>query len=209
MLKQFAWRGVQYTWNQLPQVWKCSSAIWHGLIQAALEQGEALEHLQCINLNVLEEKSFHTGLWATSSFWTNNTGDNDVALGLVWTGQDVKKKTSMFYTAAGESGPTQSLWQKAPGETRGHSEGFWSWGYGGSKAHWKRDIGSIWRGSSCFGSDWYWNTSPSCERTVLDFSQHVLLELIPAVKVQMSAKLQVAHLMYFQTMIYLKCCYDW
>ncbi|GAB0204238.1 macrophage immunometabolism regulator [Grus japonensis] len=42
----FTWRGVQYTWNQLPQGWKHSPTICHGLIQTALEQSEALEHLQ-------------------------------------------------------------------------------------------------------------------------------------------------------------------
>ena len=45
----FTWRGVRYTWNQLPQGWKHSPTICHGLIQTALEQGEALEHLQCID----------------------------------------------------------------------------------------------------------------------------------------------------------------
>jgi len=39
-----------------------------------------------------------------------------LALGPVWSGQDVK---NVLYTAAGENGPTCSLWQKAPGETRG------------------------------------------------------------------------------------------
>ncbi|KAK4828473.1 LOW QUALITY PROTEIN: hypothetical protein QYF61_026698 [Mycteria americana] len=38
-----------------------------------------------------------------------------VALGPVRAGQDVK---NVLYTAAGENGPTWSLWQKAPGETR-------------------------------------------------------------------------------------------
>ncbi|GAB0208168.1 macrophage immunometabolism regulator [Grus japonensis] len=42
----FTWRGVQYTWNRLPQGWKHSPTICHGLIQTALEQGEAPEHLQ-------------------------------------------------------------------------------------------------------------------------------------------------------------------
>ncbi|KAK4807005.1 hypothetical protein QYF61_000334 [Mycteria americana] len=37
----FTWRGVQYTWNRLPQGWKHSPTICHGLIQTALEQGEA------------------------------------------------------------------------------------------------------------------------------------------------------------------------
>ena len=37
-----------------------------------------------------------------------------VALGPVWSGQDVK---NVLYTAAGENGPTWSLWQKAPRQT--------------------------------------------------------------------------------------------
>ncbi|GAB0183257.1 macrophage immunometabolism regulator [Grus japonensis] len=44
----FTWRCVHYTWNQLPQGWKHSPIICHGLIQTALEWGEALEHLQYI-----------------------------------------------------------------------------------------------------------------------------------------------------------------
>ncbi|KAK4826273.1 hypothetical protein QYF61_006720 [Mycteria americana] len=49
----FTWRGVQYTWNRLPQGWKHSSTICHGLIQTALEQGEAPEHLQYIDDNIV------------------------------------------------------------------------------------------------------------------------------------------------------------
>ncbi|KAK4830602.1 hypothetical protein QYF61_012028 [Mycteria americana] len=45
----FTWRGVQYTWNRLPQGWKHSPTIFHGLIQTALEQGKAPEHLQYID----------------------------------------------------------------------------------------------------------------------------------------------------------------
>ncbi|TRZ07256.1 hypothetical protein HGM15179_019852 [Zosterops borbonicus] len=45
----FTWRGVQYTWNRLPQGWKHSLTICHALIQAALEKGEAPEHLQYID----------------------------------------------------------------------------------------------------------------------------------------------------------------
>ncbi|GAB0207918.1 hypothetical protein GRJ2_003257500 [Grus japonensis] len=41
--------GVQYTWNRLPQGWKHSPTICHGVIQTALEQGEAPEHLQYID----------------------------------------------------------------------------------------------------------------------------------------------------------------
>ncbi|GAB0208182.1 hypothetical protein GRJ2_003283900 [Grus japonensis] len=45
----FPWRGIQYTWNRLPQGWKHSPTIGHGLIQSALEKGEAPEHLQYID----------------------------------------------------------------------------------------------------------------------------------------------------------------
>ncbi|GAB0203246.1 hypothetical protein GRJ2_002790200 [Grus japonensis] len=45
----FTWRGIQYTWNRLPQGWKHSPAICHGLIQTALEKGKAPEHLQYID----------------------------------------------------------------------------------------------------------------------------------------------------------------
>ncbi|RMC21238.1 hypothetical protein DUI87_02097 [Hirundo rustica rustica] len=45
----FTWKGVQYTWNRLPQRWKHSPTICHGLIQTALEKGEAPEHLQYID----------------------------------------------------------------------------------------------------------------------------------------------------------------
>jgi len=45
----FTWRGVQYTWNRLPQGWKHSPTICHGLIQTALEKGEAPQHLQYID----------------------------------------------------------------------------------------------------------------------------------------------------------------
>ncbi|GAB0177285.1 hypothetical protein GRJ2_000193700 [Grus japonensis] len=45
----FTWRGVQYTWNRLPQGWEHSPTICHGLIQTALEQSEAPERLQYID----------------------------------------------------------------------------------------------------------------------------------------------------------------
>ncbi|RMC14788.1 hypothetical protein DUI87_06964 [Hirundo rustica rustica] len=45
----FTWKGVQYTWNRLPQGWKHSPTICHGLIQITLEKGEAPEHLQYID----------------------------------------------------------------------------------------------------------------------------------------------------------------
>ncbi|KFQ26733.1 hypothetical protein N331_03606, partial [Merops nubicus] len=45
----FTWRGVQYTWNRLPQGCKHSPTICHGLIHIALEQGEVPEQLQYID----------------------------------------------------------------------------------------------------------------------------------------------------------------
>ncbi|KAK4811001.1 hypothetical protein QYF61_014473 [Mycteria americana] len=215
----FTGRGVQYTWNRLPQGWKHSPTICHGLSQTILEQGEAPEHLQYIDDiimwgNTAEEEFFEKGkkivqillkasfaikqrkvkgpaqeiqflgikwqdgrrqipmdvinkITAMSpptskketqaflgvvGFWrmhipnyslivsplyqvTRKKNDfkwgpeqrqafeqikqeivHAVALGPVRAGQDVK---NVLYTAAGENGPTWSLWQKAPGETRG------------------------------------------------------------------------------------------
>ena len=45
----FTWRGIQYTWNRLPQGWKHSSTICHRLVHTALEKGGAPEHLQFID----------------------------------------------------------------------------------------------------------------------------------------------------------------
>ncbi|GAB0203957.1 macrophage immunometabolism regulator [Grus japonensis] len=56
----FTWRGIQYTWNRLPQGWKHSPTICHGLIQAALEKGEAPEHLHYIDDIIISEKGKKT-----------------------------------------------------------------------------------------------------------------------------------------------------
>ena len=53
-----------------------------------------------------------------------------MALGPVRTEQDVK---NILYTAAGEKGPTWSLWQRASGETQGPPLGLWSQAYRGSE----------------------------------------------------------------------------
>ncbi|KFW76569.1 hypothetical protein N305_03702, partial [Manacus vitellinus] len=45
----FTWRGMQDTWNWLPQGWKHSPTIYHRLIQATLEKGKAPEHIQYID----------------------------------------------------------------------------------------------------------------------------------------------------------------
>ncbi|KFV17580.1 hypothetical protein N340_13113, partial [Tauraco erythrolophus] len=219
----FTWRGVQYTWNRLPQGWKHSPTICHGLIQNALEQGETPEHLQYIDdiiiwgntaeevlekgkkiVRILLKAGFAikrskvkgpaqeiqflgikwqdgrrhipvevinkiaamsppttkketqaflgvVGFWRmhipsysliVSPLYQVTRKKNDfkwgpeqqqafeqikqeivhaVALGPVREGQDVK---NVLYTAAGENGPAWSLWQKAPGETRGRPLGF-------------------------------------------------------------------------------------
>ncbi|GAB0209261.1 hypothetical protein GRJ2_003391800 [Grus japonensis] len=165
----FTWRGVQYTWNRLPQGWKHSPTICHGVIQTALEQGEAPEHLQYIDdvivwgnsaeevsekgkkiIQILLQADFvikrisplYHVTWKKNDFkWGPEQGQafeqikqeivHAVALGPVRAGPDVK---NVLYTAAGENGPTWSLWQKAPGETRGRPLGFWSRGYRGSEA---------------------------------------------------------------------------
>ncbi|KFQ76049.1 hypothetical protein N335_02742, partial [Phaethon lepturus] len=219
----FTWRGVQYTWNQLPQGWKHRPIICHGLIQTAVEQGEALEHLQYIDdiimwgntaavvfekgkkrVQILQTATFaikqskvkgpaqeiqslgikwqdghhqipmnvinkitamsppttskketqdflgvgcfwrmhilNYSLIVSPVYWvTHKKNDfkwgreqgqafeqikqeivHAVALGPVQAGQDVK---NVFFTTAGENGPTWSLWQKAPGETRGRPLG--------------------------------------------------------------------------------------
>ncbi|GAB0209006.1 hypothetical protein GRJ2_003366300 [Grus japonensis] len=229
----FTWRDVQYTWNRLPQGWKHSPTICHGLIQSALEKGEAPEHLQYIDdiivwgnsaeevsekgkkiIQILLQAGFAikrskengpaqeiqflgirwhdggrqipmdiinkiaamspptnkketqaflgiVGFWrmhipnyslTVSPLYHVTRKKNDfkwgpeqhevfeqikqeivhaVALGPVRAGPDVK---NVLYTAAGENGPTWSLWQKAPGETQGRPLGFWSRGYRGSEA---------------------------------------------------------------------------
>lgn len=45
----FTWKGAQHTQNRHPQGWKHDPTICHGLIQTALEQGEAPEHLKYID----------------------------------------------------------------------------------------------------------------------------------------------------------------
>ncbi|KFP62704.1 hypothetical protein N322_11426, partial [Cariama cristata] len=212
----FTWRGVQYTWNQLPQGWKHSSTICHGLILTALEKGGAPEHLQYIDdiivwgdtaaevfekgekiIQILLKAGFAikrgkvkgparqiqsleikwqdgrrqipievinkiTAMSPSTSkkeetqaflgivgFWKMHILDYSqivrplyqvtqkknefhcgseqlqafeqeivqaIALGPVQTGQGLK---NVLYTAAGDHGPTWSLWQKAPGETQG------------------------------------------------------------------------------------------
>ncbi|KAJ7413212.1 hypothetical protein BTVI_43887 [Pitangus sulphuratus] len=183
----FTWRCVQYTWNRLPRRWKHSPTICHGLIQTALEKGEAPEHLQYIDditvwgnrsgevfekgekiiqillragfaIKLSKVKGPAQGIQFLAVKWQDGRHQipiekkNDfqwgpeqqqafeqikheiahaVALGPVRAEQDVK---NVLYTAAGQNGPSWSLWQKVPGETCGRPLGFWSQGYKGSEA---------------------------------------------------------------------------
>ncbi|KFQ36702.1 hypothetical protein N332_01047, partial [Mesitornis unicolor] len=219
----FTWKGTQYAWNRLPQGWKHSPTICHGLIQTALEKGGAPDHLQYINDIIVwsntAEEVFKKGemiieillkagfaikrskvkgpardiqflgvKWqegrrqipvdtitkitamsrptkrqetqaflGTVGFWKmhipgysqivkplyevtrkKNCFNWDpeqqqafeqikgeilhaVSLGPVHTGPNIK---NVLYTAAGDNGPTWSLWQKAPGETQSRPLGF-------------------------------------------------------------------------------------
>jgi len=70
-----------------------------------------------------------------------------------------QKKPNMLYTATEENSPTWSLWQKAPGKTRGWPEGFWIQRYSISKAViflLKNDIGTyegVWAASKGVGAE--------------------------------------------------------
>ncbi|RMC21227.1 hypothetical protein DUI87_02085 [Hirundo rustica rustica] len=142
----FTWKGVQYTWNQLPQGWKHSPTICHGLVQAAMEKGKALEHLQYIDdiivwgntaMEVFEKGEKIIQILLKAGFAIKKSKIKQeiahaVALGPVRTGLDVK---NVLYSAAGNNGLSRSLWQKVPGETRGRPLGFWSQSYRRSEAN--------------------------------------------------------------------------
>ncbi|RMC09529.1 hypothetical protein DUI87_13681 [Hirundo rustica rustica] len=139
----FTWRGVQYTWNRLPQGWKHSPTICHGLIQAALEKGaigfwrmHIPEYSQIVSplyLVTCKKNDFHWGPEQQQAFaQIKQEIAHAVALGPVRTGPEVK---NVLYSAARNNGLSWSLWQKVPGETRGRPLGFWSRSYRGSEAN--------------------------------------------------------------------------
>ena len=74
-----------------------------------------------------------------------------LALGPVRMGQDVK---NILYAAAGEKGPTWSLWQRASGETRGRPLGFWSRAYRGSEEGYTPNEKEILKANEGFGMFW-------------------------------------------------------
>ncbi|RMC18173.1 hypothetical protein DUI87_05054 [Hirundo rustica rustica] len=128
----FTWRGMQSTGNRLPQWWKHSPTICHGLIQTALGKGEAPEHLQYINDNIIQ------GNTAEEVF---EKGEKIIQI-LLKAGFAIKQSKV--------KGPAQEIqflgvkWQdehcqipteKVPGETRGQPLGFWSCSYRRSEAN--------------------------------------------------------------------------
>ncbi|RMC04113.1 hypothetical protein DUI87_19450 [Hirundo rustica rustica] len=156
----FTWKGVQYTWNRLPQGWKHSPTICHGLIQTALEkdhrhvptdqqEGDTSFHkrhrfledaipeysqiVSPLYLVTRKKNDFHWGPEQQQAFaQIKQEIAHAVALGPVRTGPEVK---NVLYSAAGNNGLSWSLWQKVPGETRGRPLGFWSRSYRGSEAN--------------------------------------------------------------------------
>lgn len=73
-------RGVQFTWNRWPQGWKHSHTICHGLIQAALDQGDPPVHLPYINDTIKwgnkavlgGQKGLGVGVWdLVSTEWSS------------------------------------------------------------------------------------------------------------------------------------------
>ncbi|GAB0208725.1 hypothetical protein GRJ2_003338200 [Grus japonensis] len=86
----FTWRGVQYTWNRLPQGWKHSPTICHGLIQTALEQSEAPEHLQYIDDIII---------WGNTEEKLSEKGKNIVQI-LLKAGFAIKQRNCPLETGA-------------------------------------------------------------------------------------------------------------
>ncbi|KAF4797056.1 hypothetical protein TURU_077931 [Turdus rufiventris] len=79
----FTWRGVQYIWNRLPQGWKHSPTICNGLIQAALEKGEAPEYLQYIDELIV---------WGNTAMEVFEKGEKIIQI-LLRSGFAIKKST--------------------------------------------------------------------------------------------------------------------
>ncbi|KAK4828919.1 hypothetical protein QYF61_001540 [Mycteria americana] len=123
--------------------WKHSPTICHGLIQTALEQGEAPEHLQYTDDIILwgkrAEEVFEKGKKIVQNLLKAGFA---VKPGIKWQDghhqipMDVVNKITAMSPPTSKKGNTSFLRRcgKAPGETRGRPSGFWSRGYRGSKA---------------------------------------------------------------------------
>ncbi|GAB0203749.1 hypothetical protein GRJ2_002840500 [Grus japonensis] len=112
----FTWRGIQYTWNRLPQGWKHSPTIGHGLIQAALEQGEAPEHLQYIDDIIV---------WGTSAEEVSEKGKKIIQIFLKagftikQTREEEEEEEERFDQ---EASPSAKKWEEGVREIRQEAE---------------------------------------------------------------------------------------
>ncbi|GAB0208817.1 mitochondrial enolase superfamily member 1 [Grus japonensis] len=124
----FTWRGVQYTWNRLPQGWKHSPTISHGLIQAALEQSEAPEHLQYIDDIIV---------WGNSAEEVSEKGKKIIQI-LLQAGFAIKRSRTRcekcaVHRSQGEWSYLESLAESTRGDSR-PTPGVLESGIRGSKA---------------------------------------------------------------------------
>ncbi|RMC20657.1 hypothetical protein DUI87_01509 [Hirundo rustica rustica] len=101
----FTWKGMQYTWNRLPQGWKHSPHHLPWTDPGCTGKGK---------------NDFHWGPKQQQAFaQMKQEIAHEVALGPVRTGTEVK---NMLYSAAGSHGLSWSLWQKVTKATEGDGE---------------------------------------------------------------------------------------
>ncbi|GAB0208542.1 hypothetical protein GRJ2_003319900 [Grus japonensis] len=124
----FTWRGIQYTWNQLPQEWKHSPTICHGLIQTALEKGEAPEHLQYIE---------DITVWGNSAEEVSEKGNEIVQILLK---DEVKAIQLALDIAEREKWPMLYLYT----ESWMVANALWGWLQQWKQSNWQRSGKPIW-----------------------------------------------------------------
>ncbi|GAB0177290.1 hypothetical protein GRJ2_000194200 [Grus japonensis] len=114
----FTWRGVQYTWNQLPQGWEHSPTICHGLIQTALEQSEAPERLQYIDDIIV---------WGNTAEEVSEKGKKIVQI-LLKAGFAIKqiREEEEEERFDQEASPSAKKWEEGVREIRQEAETTWS-----------------------------------------------------------------------------------
>ncbi|GAB0204053.1 hypothetical protein GRJ2_002870900 [Grus japonensis] len=134
----FTWRGIQYTWNRLPQGWKHSPTICHGLIQTALEKGEAPEHLQYIDAIIV---------WGNSAEEVSEKGKKIIQI-LLQAGFAIKRMNKGSERAAlvGTWPPARVNPPQEAAEGQGESSQFalWGWLQQWKQSNWQRRGKPIW-----------------------------------------------------------------
>lgn len=124
----FTWRGVQYSWNQLPQEWKHSPTICHGLLQTALERSVAPNICSTLTISLCEtikqnnclrrEKSNSDPLkagFAIKRGKVKGPAQEIHFLGLKWQDECCHMPMDVIYkitamSPAGKKKETQALW---------------------------------------------------------------------------------------------------